>query len=165
MHDDVEIELMPGCLQKPSGRPGGPLTQNQKSDRESKNAVASPLLAARLGTPDHVPRFMPQRAHGVVVSHPLSMRAALGSIPSVSKFGLGTPVAFCKSHTCWRSARLLMTAVGFEPTPLRTGAWSQRLRPLGQTVLMQGVVHVCGAAGFVPVGVGAACTPHGPTRA
>ena len=27
-----------------------------------------------------------------------------------------------------------MTAVGFESTPLRTGAWSQRLRPLGQTV-------------------------------
>ena len=28
-----------------------------------------------------------------------------------------------------------MTAVGFEPTPLRTGALSQRLRQLGQTVL------------------------------
>ena len=28
-----------------------------------------------------------------------------------------------------------MTAVGFEPTPFRTGALSQRLRPLGQTVL------------------------------
>ena len=28
-----------------------------------------------------------------------------------------------------------LTAVGFEPTPLRTGALSQRLRPLGQTVL------------------------------
>ena len=28
-----------------------------------------------------------------------------------------------------------MTAVGFEPTPLRTGAWGQRLRPLGQTAL------------------------------
>ena len=28
-----------------------------------------------------------------------------------------------------------MTAVGFEPTPLRTGAWSQHFRPLGQTVL------------------------------
>ncbi len=27
-----------------------------------------------------------------------------------------------------------VTAVGFEPTPLRTGALSQRLRPLGQTV-------------------------------
>ena len=27
-----------------------------------------------------------------------------------------------------------LTAVGFEPTPLRTGALSQRLRPLGQTV-------------------------------
>ena len=31
-----------------------------------------------------------------------------------------------------------MTAVGFEPTPLRTGALSQRLRPLGQTVLASG---------------------------
>ena len=30
-----------------------------------------------------------------------------------------------------------MTAVGFEPTPLRTGALSQRLRPLGQTVLLR----------------------------
>jgi hypothetical protein len=29
-----------------------------------------------------------------------------------------------------------MTTVGFEPTPLRTGALSQRLRPLGQIVLM-----------------------------
>ena len=40
-----------------------------------------------------------------------------------------------------------MTAVGFEPTPLRTGASSQRLRPLGQTVLPSGncvalLVHV-----------------------
>ena len=33
----------------------------------------------------------------------------------------------------WRKDE--MTAVGFEPTPLRTGALSQRLRPLGQTVL------------------------------
>ena len=33
-----------------------------------------------------------------------------------------------------------MTAVGFEPTPLRTGAWSQRLRPLGQTVMFAGQV-------------------------
>ena len=29
----------------------------------------------------------------------------------------------------------LLTGVGFEPTPFRTGALSQRLRPLGQTVL------------------------------
>ena len=29
-----------------------------------------------------------------------------------------------------------VTAVGFEPTPLRTGALSQRLRPLGQTVML-----------------------------
>ena len=35
------------------------------------------LLRTNLGLP-------PPRAHGVVVSHPLSMREALGSIPSVS---------------------------------------------------------------------------------
>ena len=35
-----------------------------------------------------------------------------------------------------RSNKKEMTAVGFEPTPLRTGALSQRLRPLGQTVLL-----------------------------
>ena len=34
-------------------------------------------------------------------------------------------------------ARPMLTAVGFEPTPLRTGALSQRLRPLGQPVLFQ----------------------------
>ena len=38
--------------------------------------------------------FFSTWAHGVVVSHPLSMREALGSIPSVSKFCLGTFVAF-----------------------------------------------------------------------
>ena len=29
-----------------------------------------------------------------------------------------------------------VTPVGFEPTPFRTGALSQRLRPLGQSVLL-----------------------------
>ena len=33
------------------------------------------------------------------------------------------------------SSDFCMTAAGIEPTPLRTGALSQRLRPLGQTVL------------------------------
>ena len=37
-----------------------------------------------------------------------------------------------------------MTAVGFEPTPLRTGALSQRLRPLGQTVL--GIARLAAAS-------------------
>ena len=43
-----------------------------------------------------------------------------------------------------------VTAVGFEPTPLRTGALSQRLRPLGQTVVRAAqdttltlVLHAC----------------------
>ena len=40
------------------------------------------------------------------------------------------PYAVCAVHTMAQ-----LTAVGFEPTPLRTGALSQRLRPLGQTVM------------------------------
>ena len=33
------------------------------------------------------------------------------------------------------SFRIYMTAMGFEPTPLRTSAWSWRLGPLGQAVM------------------------------
>ena len=40
------------------------------------------------------------RAHGVVVSHPLRMRKALGSIPSVSSFS-ATPRHFSNSISCW----------------------------------------------------------------
>ena len=39
-----------------------------------------------------------------------------------------------------------LTAVGFEPTPLRNGALSHRLRPLGQTVLIADFEH--GLASF-----------------
>ena len=46
---------------------------------------------------------------------------------------------------------LEMTAVGFEPTPFRTGAKSQRLRPLGQTVLVDlrllGCIHLLEVVG------------------
>ena len=54
-----------------------------------------------------------------------------------------------------------VTPVGFEPTPFRTGALSQRLRPLGQSVLVEGptamqpVLHSAMRAGrgmtFAPV--------------
>ena len=39
-------------------------------------------------------------------------------------------------------ARCEVTAVGFEPTPLRTDALSQRLRPLGQTVISISQMHL-----------------------
>ena len=42
----------------------------------------------------------------------------------------------CNNFSMLRSATQRTTAVGFEPTPFRTGALSQRLRPLGQTVLV-----------------------------
>jgi hypothetical protein len=65
------------------------------------------------------------------------MREALGSIPSVS-------IILCSRSVQiqWRCAALFhgtctkLTPVGFEPTPLRTGALSQRRRPLGQSVLI-----------------------------
>ena len=46
---------------------------------------------------------------------------------------LGIDEQKTKIATC--STAMNMTPVGFEPTPLRTGALSQRLRPLGQSVL------------------------------
>ena len=36
-----------------------------------------------------------------------------------------------------------MTPVGFEPTPFRTGAFSQRLRPLGQSVMGGEMLKKC----------------------
>ena len=51
------------------------------------------------------------------------------------------------SHRSWvrtlgesereRERETEVTPVGFEPTPFRTGALSQRLRPLGQSVLRE----------------------------
>ena len=37
---------------------------------------------------------------------------------------------------CFSPTHIEMTPVEFEPTPFRTGALSQRLRPLGQSVLL-----------------------------
>ena len=36
-----------------------------------------------------------------------------------------------------RISKFKMTAVGFEPTPFRTGALNQRLRPLGHAAFKQ----------------------------
>ena len=47
------------------------------------------------------------------------------------------PEHLIPNQDCCRGGALRMTAVGFEPTPLRNGALSHRLRPLGQTVLLQ----------------------------
>ncbi len=46
--------------------------------------------------------------------------------------------SYCRVLICtlWQ---IKMTAVGFEPKPLRNGALSHHLRPLGQTVLIAGV--------------------------
>ena len=52
---------------------------------------------------------------------------------------------------------LKMTPVGFEPTPLRTGAWSQRLRPLGQTVFKH-VVSLVVYRGVVELPHRASCS-------
>ena len=59
-----------------------------------------------------------------VVSFPPSQNCAM----QLSKFARA-------ATTFKMKARDKLTAVGFEPTPLRNGALSHRLRPLGQTVL------------------------------
>ena len=46
-------------------------------------------------------------------------------------------LAFSSFLARWSFSCLHLTALGFQPTPLRTAALSQRLRPLSQTVLMQ----------------------------
>ena len=42
-----------------------------------------------------------------------------------------------------QTAPVAVTAVGFEPMHLRTGTWSQRLRPLGQTVRWHHMMAIC----------------------
>jgi len=51
-----------------------------------KNTMCSPVCKSDM------PLY--HRAHGVVVSHPLSMREALGSIPSVSIHASGNSIGF-----------------------------------------------------------------------
>ena len=63
----------------------------------------------------------------------LRARASLMRAVIVAQFLwplVAVPAAFCLCQP----VSATVTAVRFEPTPLRTGAWSQRLRPLGQTV-------------------------------
>ena len=50
-----------------------------------------------------------QRAHGVVVSHPLRMRKALGSNPSVSIFHGLAPGQMRTGRNIWYSAGELVT--------------------------------------------------------
>ncbi len=50
-------------------------------------------------------------AHGVVVSHPLSMREALGSIPSVSTFAVGS-VRLAFLQVCWPSMSAIVCGRG-----------------------------------------------------
>ena len=70
------------------------------------------------------------------------MRQDLGSIPSVSTFCFMPSCRLAGMQDLRSTHRSQITAVGFEPTPLRTGAWSQRLRPLGQTVTCTHVTEI-----------------------
>ena len=53
-----------------------------------------------------------------------------------------------------------MTPVGFEPTPFRNGALSHRLRPLGQTVLVEWFKQVGPTRNHVLVVQGGWGVPH-----
>ena len=63
-------------------------------------------------------------SHGVTVS----------TLDSESSDGGSNPPGSFSSAEQKTSFHKTLTAVGFEPPPLRTNAVAQRLRPLGQTV-------------------------------
>jgi hypothetical protein len=59
-----------------------------------------------------------------------------------------------------------MTPVGFEPTPFRNGASSQRLRPLGQSVLKIRFLHtmhlrIVVASAWATIWTGSLCQTFG----
>ena len=72
---------------------------------------------------------MHQGAVAQMVERSLSMREVAGSIPASS-----IRFAIMCSRVNNLKQDLVVTAVGFEPTPLRTAALTQRLRPLGHAV-------------------------------
>ena len=91
--------------------------------------------------PSRWPVFLCVCSQGVQCPLCLRARASLMRAVIVAQFLwplVAVPAAFCLCQP----VSVTVTAVGFEPTPLRTGAWSQRLRPLGQTVMWH---HVCKA--------------------
>ena len=64
-------------------------------------------------------------------SNQLSYESKRGVLDALGIDKQRTKIA--RGESC--STAINMTPVEFEPTPLRTGALSQRLRPLGQSVL------------------------------
>ena len=56
--------------------------------------------------------FFSQGAHGVVVSHPLRMRKALGSIPSVSIFCMYMLLGKCHRHVCMKACEAVSSISG-----------------------------------------------------
>ena len=87
----------------------GASPQGRGFEPHSCHCIARGLL---FGLRSSEPMGHTDRAHGVVVSHPLSMREALGSIPSVSKFDLGIFVAFGKPHACQYTALFVNDSCG-----------------------------------------------------
>ena len=123
-------------------RPGG----RRRSHARRFTVVARFLHCATLCAPfaHFSSSAFPAKAHTASIK--LDICSLPKATPLVTTACLATQtLAFaCETKPVTRQARTCpgrdlshssLTAVGFEPTPLRTGAWSQRLRPLGQTVM------------------------------
>ena len=111
--------------------------------RQRFSAGSSSPLLSRPGN-WHAPKK--RRGGGIEPLH-VSMPRELKSRPSTSPTHPGFQLILDMQNVLWTRRRVIigylhtrckMTAVGFEPTPLRNGALSHRLRPLGQTVLAVG---------------------------
>ena len=70
-------------------------------------------------------------AHGVVVSHPLSMREALGSIPSVSIISRTVITLLCGRMVWWQvrlSSQNTLAKAGCKHAPVASDTLAERLR-------------------------------------
>ena len=85
--------------------------------------------------PSGLRRWLKAPVHKGVGSNPTAVTCAIGC---------ARPIAIGDANVAGFGLHAL-TALGFEPTPWRIGAWSQRLRPLGQTVMAAFITRKHGA--------------------
>ena len=140
--------LVPPCLRKRCSRsiPRGACSKGPRL--RGRGAPAPHTTCAN--SCEHRPAHMrATRAHGAVVSHPLCMRKALGSIPSVSTFLTATarrPTASCTRQPARGKPRL----DAWERVPHRP-RWrepntSTRISNAASVAHAPGLHHCCGCS-------------------
>ena len=148
------IEMLQFSLARGTARTFAQSCCNRRWTRITKNTLlrSTRFNCGRYAQPGVQKNYAVSRAHSAIVKEDdtsaLETFGAVGALhpcwKKVLKKGAAPrrPIILSRAMSVgsagdWQQWRRQceVTAVGFEPTPLRTGALSQRLRPLGQTVL------------------------------